>query len=174
MRRAGKSFYEIAESVGLNTVSVCYWGQLVLPEDLQQDRLGRPGRGIRWLEVLPPEEFRRLRKQGLSYSQVASLKGISEAAVNQYARVVLPADLRRRRSTCRRVKQRAQCKRCSMLEEPGNVLEAVEVEIEGKAVTQQWCALCRLEAQGVNLLDFFESGAALEYEVETGEGVWIV
>ena len=139
-----------------------------MPEDLQTIR------GVRLPEVLPPEELARLRRRGFSYSQVAEMIGLGSGVVAQYARVALPPELRRRRSSRERVSRRKQCQRCDLLEEEGNRVEEVEVEYDGRVVTERWCALCRLEAQGVKLLDFFESGEALEYEEMTGEAVWIV
>lgn len=168
MRRAGMSLREIADSVGWSLSLVCYWGQLVLPSEMREVR------GKYLPDVLPPAEFSELRAQGLSYPQVAERKGLRTSEVAQYGRVALPAELRTRRSSREWMRGMGRCERCSMLEDPGNLLEMVEVELEGQRVTQQWCALCRLEGQGVKLLDFFESGAALEYEEETGERVWIV
>ena len=60
LRRAGVSFSEIARSIGWQVQPVCYWGQLVLPVELQVDVLGRPFKSVRLPDVLPPVEFRRL------------------------------------------------------------------------------------------------------------------
>jgi len=63
-----------------------------------------------------------------------------------------------REEIVRRGREVVRCDRCDMIEEEGNPLAPVKVD--GR--TEEWCALCRLERAGVNLLEFFESGAAVE------------
>jgi len=137
----------------------------------------------------------QLRKQGLSYSQMAQKMELSKSCVATLARKYLPASLRRRikwtpngptdktkiidlkaqglddshiakemrcpryyiRQVLRQAaaeqyaRGRTNCTRCTFLGDDRNPI--------GK---DGLCLWCRLEMTGVNLLEYHESGAALQ------------
>ena len=138
---------------------------------------------------LTRERLVKLRGEGLTYRQIAEVVGCSQALVAGMAKLYLPAGARRNqrkykrrilelteerwtpgevaaevglprwrvRSVLQQVENkkyaegRRRCGRCGLLEEERN-----------PAGKNGVCLWCRLEGLGVNLLEWHESGAALE------------
>lgn len=174
------TYKEIGERVGFCAQTVMEYGQQVLPGRLQ-------GYGMRKIKrAVTPEQLARWREQRLSYRDIAAMTGFSSTSVADYAREVLPAELIQARGYgawasklasaddgtrpaeevgeelgCpaelvtywrkRRARERkGRCRRCGLLAEERNPVE------------DGLCLWCRLELEGVDLLEWHESGAAVE------------
>lgn len=144
------------------------------------------------------ERLVELREEGLTYRQIAEVVGCSQALVAGMTKRYLPAEARRgkRRKSKRRILEltgegrkpgeiaaevglpkwrvgmvlrqveheryaegRRRCGRCGFLEEERNPVGKNGV-----------CLWCRLEGLGVNLLEWHESGAAVEW---ASSGCWL-
>jgi len=164
--------------VGFCEDTVRIYGQRTLSDCLQ---------GVRSIEfVLTPEQLAKWREEGLSYQDIAAITGFNATSVGQYAREVLPAELLKARGygqwasklasvddgtrpaeevarelgyvvalviywrERRAAEERVRCRRCGLLAEERNPVEG------------GLCLWCRLELQGVDLLEWYESGAAVE------------
>jgi len=106
-------------------------------------------------QVLAREDLVTMRHQGMTYKEIAKHTGYSARRVWQYARAVLPPELRRRQTRQPRQDLPAssigcllRCTRCDLQGSPNNPVDFVT----------RLCLWCRLEAEGISLPRAHEDG----------------
>jgi len=141
-REEGLSYKKIGERVGLSAGTVGRYAHLYLSPELRSTK-GKPRAHLGARQRV--RELLDLGWADRSGREIAAEVGCSKGLVYDVKREIYGREERER------VREGQKCNRCEFYEEPRNPVDESGL-----------CLWCRLQAQGVDLLEFHESGAAVE------------
>lgn len=148
LRRDGLSFVAIARRYGVRPARVANYARHVLPPELLDNPTPRNSP-----DTIPPDTLAQLREDGISFREIAKRYNVSRHSLDIYAQQVLPPELLHRQYDSERNRRiRAgirPCSRCTLFPEPTNPI-----------LDDNHCLYCHVEAAGLDLLWFHESGMA--------------